>query len=82
VQEVVAPGEQYVKARDLAERIAKVAPLGVQAVLKSARLARLDGERAAAEVLFKDLMPILKSDDAREGVQSFLERREANFKGR
>ena len=82
VQEVVAPGEQYVKARDLAERIAKGAPLGVQAVLKSARLARLDGARAAAEVLFKDLMPILKSDDAREGVQSFLERREANFKGR
>jgi enoyl-CoA hydratase/carnithine racemase len=82
VQEVVPVGEQYAKAREIAEKIAKAAPLGVQAVLKSARLARVEGERAAAAMLFKDLMPVLKSEDAREGVQSFLERREAVFKGR
>lgn len=82
VQEVVAPGEQYAKAREIAGKIAKAAPLGVRAVLKSARLARLEGERPAAQVLFEDLIPVLESDDAREGVQSFLERREAKFSGR
>jgi enoyl-CoA hydratase len=29
-----------------------------------------------------DMVPIMKSEDAAEGVQSFIERREANFKGR
>ena len=82
VQEVVEPGRQYAKAREIAERIARAAPLGVQAVLKSARLARLEGERPAAQILFEDLVPILKSEDAKEGVQSFLERREARFQGR
>jgi enoyl-CoA hydratase/carnithine racemase len=82
VQEIVAPGEQYAKAREIAVKIASAAPLGVQAVLKSSRLARLEGEAAAAAVLFRDLMPILKSEDAREGVQSFLERREARFTGK
>src|SRR3546814_2135758 len=35
VQEVVPVGEQYAKAREIAERIARAAPLGVQAVLRS-----------------------------------------------
>jgi enoyl-CoA hydratase/carnithine racemase len=29
-----------------------------------------------------DIAPIMKSEDAAEGVQAFVERREANFKGR
>src|SRR3546814_2805024 len=37
VQEVVPVGEQYAKAREIAERIARAAPLGVQAVLKATR---------------------------------------------
>lgn len=82
VTEVVAPGEQQARARALAQAIANAAPLGVQAVLKSSRLAALDGEGVAAQILFEDLIPIMQSDDAREGVQSFLERREARFKGR
>lgn len=82
VQELVEPGQQYAKARDVAERIAKAAPLAVQAVLKSSRIAAVEGESAAARILFQDLAPLLKSADAREGVQSFLERREAKFTGR
>lgn len=82
VQEVVAPGEQYRVARGIAEKIAKAAPLGVQAVLKSTRLATVEGEEAAIRDLFTDLAVVLKSDDAAEGVRSFMERREARFTGK
>lgn len=82
VQEVTPVGEQFDKAFELAERISKQAPLGVYATLRNARLSVLEGERAAIDQLFPELMPIMRSDDAQEGVQSFLERREAEFKGR
>ncbi len=81
VQEVVEPGQQLARALELAERIAAQAPLGVRATLASARLAIADEAHAAARLL-PDLRPIMTSDDAREGVQSFLERRAAKFTGR
>lgn len=82
VQEVVPAGQQVDKARELAEKIARAAPLGVQAVLKSTRHAVLDGQEAAAPHLWPDLVPVMQSEDAGEGIRSFIERREAVFKGR
>ena len=32
--------------------------------------------------MFPDLVPVMASEDAKEGVQSFMERREARFTGR
>ena len=82
VQEVTAPGEQFDRALLVAERIAEQAPLGVQASLLSARLARSEGARKAISRLLPDLLPIMNSEDAREGVLSFIERRQAQFKGK
>lgn len=82
VQEVAPVGEQYDKAFELTERIGKQAPLGVQATLRNSRLSIIEGERAAIDRLFPELKPIMGSEDAEEGVRSFLERREAEFKGR
>ncbi len=82
VQEVVPAGQQLAKAREIATAIAKAAPLGVQNVLKSTRLAWNEGEAEAARHLFVDMLPVMQSEDAREGVMSFIERREAAFKGR
>ena len=82
VQEVVPAGQQLAKAREIAEQIAKAAPLGVQNVLKSTRTAWNEGEAAAAKHLFKDLLPVMQSEDAAEGIRSFIERRDAVFQGR
>jgi enoyl-CoA hydratase len=82
VQELVRPGTQFERALALAEAIAHQAPLAVQATLASARLARRRGEEAALARLLPDLQPLMASEDAREGLTSFLERRPASFKGR
>ena len=81
VQEVTPPGKQYKRALAIAETISEQAPLGVQATLNSARLARSEGHIKAISRLLPDLQPIMNSEDVKEGVQSFLERRKARFKG-
>lgn len=83
VQEVVEPGRQVDRAIELATAIAtKSAPLGVQAVLASAHRARLDGDAAAFACLDADVARLFDTEDGREGILSFVERREARFVGR
>jgi enoyl-CoA hydratase/carnithine racemase len=82
VQEVVEPGQQLARAIEMAHVVSAQAPLGVRITLKSARLAMSDGEEAAAGQFLPDLQAVLQSEDIQEGVQSFIERRPANFTGR
>ena len=81
MQEVVEPGRQFDRAMALAELIAAQAPLGVQGTLANARIARERGDEAAIEHLRELLPSIMASQDAVEGVLSFVERREARFTG-
>jgi enoyl-CoA hydratase len=82
VQEVVAAGQHVERAAELAQLVARQAPLGVQGTLVNARVARSRGQAAAAEHIASLLPGILQSEDAAEGVASFLERREGRFEGR
>jgi enoyl-CoA hydratase/carnithine racemase len=82
VQEVVPKGKELERAMAIATLIAKQAPVGVRTTLANARLARSKGAAAAAEHIASELPKILASDDAREGLMSFLERREAKFTGK
>ena len=82
VQRVVAPGEQLDAAIAIAEGIAAAAPLGVQASLRLARTARVQGAQAGIDALFPALLSVLRSDDAAEAVRAFGERREPRFSGR
>jgi len=82
VQEVVEPGKQLERAIELAERIAtQAAPLGVRATLASARRAAAEGQQAAADRLVPEVAALFGSQDAAEGVRSFVERRPAQFTG-
>jgi enoyl-CoA hydratase len=82
VQEVVPAGEHVTRARAIAQLVARQAPLGVQGTLANARVAESDGIAAATSHVRSLLPGILASEDAAEGVASFLARRDATFKGR
>ena len=82
VQALVEPGAQLAKAMEYAQAIAAAAPLGVQGVLKATRFAQEASRADAVSQIFRDLVPVMRSEDAAEGVRSFLERRKADFKGR
>jgi len=70
------------KAREIADVVASRAPLGVQATLRNAWQAVEEGPREAAQALLGEARVLMKSEDAAEGLKSFIERREAKFTGR
>lgn len=82
VQEVVPPGTQVDRARDLAHVVAAQAPLGVRGTLANARVARDEGVDAARVHLSGLLAEVMASEDAAEGLASFVQRRAARFTGR
>jgi enoyl-CoA hydratase len=82
VQEVVEPGRQLERAREIAALIARQAPLGVQGTLRNARTWFREGEAAAVAEMVRLLAKMLASEDAREGLHAFIERRDGNFSGR
>lgn len=79
VQEVVQ-GRPLDRAIELAETIAAQAPLGVRATIESAR--RSLAEEAAVRELMPEILRLMASEDAREGLMSFIERRAARFTGK
>lgn len=82
VQEVVPAGQQATRAMEIAKTIAKNAPLGIQVTKQAGRKYLEAGEQAAIDAIAEIRKRVLDSQDAKEGIQSFVERRAAVFKGR
>lgn len=82
VQEVTPRDTLLERAVAIAERIAAQAPLGVKATLVSAQKAEREGPDAAIKALRPMVTRLMGTDDAREGIQSFLDRRPGKFAGR
>jgi enoyl-CoA hydratase/carnithine racemase len=82
VQEVVPNDRVKERAVTIAERIAAQAPLGVRATIASARKAQREGHAAAVAALRPEIVRLMKTEDAQEGLRSFLERRAGKFTGR
>jgi enoyl-CoA hydratase len=82
VQEIVSDGSHVDRAIELAQMIARQAPLGVQATLANAHTAIREGEAAAEAALIPTVQNLFRSEDAALGVQAFLTRTQAEFVGR
>ena len=82
VQEVVPVGQQIDRAIELAGIITQNAPLGVQVTKKAARVFYATAEAAATAAIAEIRATVLDTEDAKEGIRSFVERRPAVFQGR
>lgn len=80
----VVPDEELMKtARELAAKIAKMAPLTLE-MTKRAVLKAVDGNDFEAQLVYESLAQnvVIHSEDTKEAVRAFLEKREPQFKGR
>lgn len=81
VQEITE-GDPFDQALAIATTITKQAPLAVQATIASTRLSMTEGEDVAMTALLPVARELMDTEDAAEGLQAFLGRREANFTGK
>lgn len=82
VQEVVPAGSHVERAMELARIINTNAPLGVQVTKEAGRRFIEAGEQAAIAAAATIRERVMKTQDAAEGIRSFVERRAANYQGR
>ncbi len=75
-------GQQVDRALELARTICENAPLGIRATKQAARTFVESGEQAAIDEIPRVKEQVFGSEDFGEGIQSFVERRSAEFTGR
>jgi enoyl-CoA hydratase/carnithine racemase len=82
VQEVVDRGRQRERALELARELLACAPLALVHTIANARLAFEQGEPAALAAIPAMAAAVQATQDFKEGIASFVERRPAQFTGR
>jgi enoyl-CoA hydratase/carnithine racemase len=82
VSRVVPDAELAGAARSLALEIAANAPLAVQASKKMMRMGLGEGFNDHVHHVYLQLLPLMRSQDAAEGMRAFMEKRTAKFTGR
>jgi enoyl-CoA hydratase/carnithine racemase len=82
VSSVVPDADLAGAARALALEIAANAPLAVQASKRMMRMGLTETFNDHVHHVFLQLLPLMRSQDAAEGMRAFMEKRPANFDGR
>ena len=82
ISRVVPDAELAGAARELALEIAANAPMAVQASKKMMRMGLGEGFNDHVHHVYLQLLPLMRSQDAAEGMRAFMEKRAPNFTGR
>lgn len=82
VNRVVPPGEHLNVAKKLAQTVAAQAPIAVQLAKEAVEVAFETSLEEGLEIERKNFFLLFATEDKREGMRAFIEKRKANFQGR
>ena len=82
VNHVVEPDQLMEQALGMAGEIASNAPLAVRAIKRMMRAAETETFEQNIHHVFLQLLPLFRTQDFKEGVAAFIEKRPPNFVGR